>query len=680
MMGMVRLLTFLLFSAAAAVSLRAQTGLPVVSQALPDIVLAPNGTARTIDLRGHFAADGVTGEVVQFSSPLGTFNVEMLASAAPVTVANFLAYVNDAAFNNTVIHRSSKLSGTSNQIIQGGGYRHSLPLGTVTQRAPIALEYNLANMRGTLAMARTSAPNSATSQWFFNVHDNTTILGPTNGGGYAVFGRVLGTGMTVVDAMAALPIYNLGSPITEIPLRGVQPGQTEVQLANFVNLTRVAVVPVYPGGAGATAVLGFTNGSTNSHPAIVNAQISGSNLVLTPQPNATGLSRVTIAATDTNGNRVTSSFVVGVDASGAAVVPPATPPALGGSVTLSVVASTAVSAYQWRKNGEPLAGATAATLALTNFASADAGLYSVTLTTANGNVTTDPVVVAPVISQKVAGQANEVGANITHPNGRQYDQLLLTGTAATFTADPGQVTRLSYVDLNNDIVQVEFSGSGAVTVVLDGASGPAAPTSYQQPQVAYMKGHASIFVAGAAADSFISAFTVGRMTAFDPTGAYNVTLPVSETNNPANNGNPIFKAGTAYDGVADVALLAISSPTSAFGAILSANAHYWHDRGVTGIYAPGVTFSSGGRIFLHDLGARGTASPVLRAGTATDVRITGGDLKQDNDAAIVVSGMTSVRMAAGTDSHGTALAARANQGRLVNLAGTDVTAATIVGP
>jgi hypothetical protein len=229
-------------------------------------------------------------------------------------------------------------------------------------------------------------------------------------------------------------------------------------------------------------------------------------------------------------------------------------------------------------------------------------------------------------------------------------------------------------------VQVEFSGSGSVTIVLDGATGPSTPTAYHQPSVAYMKGHASIYLVGAATDSFVSAFTVGRMTAFDPTGAYNVTLPVSETNNPANNGNGIFRAGTAYDGVADVALLAISSPTSAFGAVLSANAHYWHDRGITGIYAPGVTFSSGGRVFLHDLGARGSATPVVRLGGATDVRITGGDLKQDNNASIVVSGMAQIRMAAGTDSHGNALAARTNQGRLVDLAGADVTATTITGP
>ena len=145
------------------------------------------------------------------------------------------------------------------------------------------------------------------------------------------------------------------------------------------------------------------------------------------------------------------------------------------------------------------------------------------------------------------------------------------------------------------------------------------------------------------------------------------------------NTNPIFKAGTNYDGVADIARLAIASPTNRFGGLLGANAHYWHDSALTGIYAPGIVFSDG-RFFLHDLNARGTASPVIRIGGASNTRVTGGSLKQDNNASIVVEGLTQLRMAAGTDSHGNSLAAQANQGKLVNTAGADVTATVIVGP
>jgi hypothetical protein len=274
------------------------------------------------------------------------------------------------------------------------------------------------------------------------------------------------------------------------------------------------------------------------------------------------------------------------------------------------------------------------------------------------------------------GAANELGANIRHPNGRFYDQLLLTGNAATFTADAGQVTRISYLDLNNDIVQVEFSGAGSVTLVLDTPSGPAAPVSYNQA-VSYMKGHGSVYLANTDSSSYISAFTVGRMTAFDPTGGYDISKPVSDTNRPANNGNPLFQSATSYDGVADLGLLAITGASNTFGGVLTANTGYWQDRGYTGIYAPGVLFADG-RVYLHDLSAFGTATPVLQLGSASNVRVTGGNLKQDNNRAVQVSGFTALLFAAGTDSHGNLLPAQANQARLEEN-GVDVTAQRVTG-
>ncbi|MBA3849957.1 MAG: hypothetical protein C0502_08165 [Opitutus sp.] len=654
----------------------AQLGLPLVSQSIPDVVLTPGGSAQTVDLRNHFTLNGVSGQIVQFTTVSGNFNVEMLATAAPTTVTNFLGYVNRNDYNDTVIHRSSRLTGTGNGIVQGGAYTYALPLGAVATQAAIPLEYNLPNTRGTIAMARTSSPDSATSQWFFNLADNSSILGSANGGGYAVFGRVIGTGMTVLDAIGALPIYNLGSPLTEMPLRNVQQGQTQVQLQNLVAISRVAVVPAFP-TAGSTASVASFNSSVNSNPEIVGAQITGSELRLTPV--AAGVATITIVATDTDGNTARTSFRVGVAATGQVALPPANQsPELGGTATFSVTVAGPASAYQWSKNGAAIAGATASSHTVANVQSSDAGLYTVTVTTPAGTVTSQAGILAPVTTQKVAGAAYEHTANIRHPNGRFYDQLLLTGPSATFTADADQVTRLSYVDLNDDIVQVEFSGAGAVTLVLDGASGPANPVNYNQSSVTYMKGHASLYVANAGANTYISSFTVGRLTAFDPTGAYDITKPASGANNPANNGNPIFKAGTSYDGIADLGVLAIASPTNRFGGILSANTHYWRDRGSTGIYAPDVILADG-RAFFQDLSARDTAKPILILGSASDVRVTGGDLRQDNNQAVEVHGFTQLRFTAGTDSHGNSLPAQTNQGRLVNRAGADVTAQLVTG-
>src|SRR5205085_9773984 len=94
-----------------------------------------------------------------------------------------------------------------------------------------------------------------------------------------------------------------------------------------------------------------------------------------------------------------------------------------------------------------------------------------------------------------------------------FDQVLLQGAAATITADPNQITRISFVDLTNDIVQVEFSGAGTLTLLLATPSGPAVATNYNQPGTLYMKGHASIVITGANESTNLGIFSVGRATA-----------------------------------------------------------------------------------------------------------------------------------------------------------------------
>lgn len=669
--------------------LLAQTGLPTATQPLTDIVMAPGAATQTIDLRNHFNVSGVSGQVVQFTTVVGTFNVEMLPASAPTTVTNFLSYVNEGAYNNTIIHRSQKLNETAfsngasqgtNHIIQGGGYTHALSPAPITQKPAINLEYNQANARGTIAMARTTEPNSATSEWFFNVDDNSTVLGQSNGGGYAVFGRVIGTGMSVVDAIAGVRLYApTGALFDRLPLRNVVDGQTLVQLQNYVAITKVAAVPIYPPPAADGSVLNFTNGSSNSNPAAVNATITGSELSVTPVAGASGVATITIVASDAQGNPATSSFRVGVAATGAVALPPASQtPAIGGSATFSVTVAGGATAYQWLRNGVAIAGANASTYTISNVQPANAGLYAVTATTASGTVTSEPAILAPVTTQKVVGAGQEVDPNVKHPNGNFYDQLLLTGGAATFTADAGQVTRISYLDLNDDIVQVEFSGAGSVTLVLDAASGPAAPVNYNQAQT-YMKGHGSIYIANAGADSHVSAFTVGKLTAYDPTGAYNIAQPVSPTNDPANNGNPIFKAGTNYDGMADIGVLAIVNSANRFGSVRTANANYMRTTGYTGVYAPGVRF--GGPFFVHDLAASDQATPVLLTGTIDtgEARVTGGNLQQPNGRAVRIEGITKIVMAAGVTSHNGSLTAQANQG-VIERNGQNVTSTVIVNP
>lgn len=340
--------------------------------------------------------------------------------------------------------------------------------------------------------------------------------------------------------------------------------------------------------------------------------------------------------------------------------------AAGGAATLAVTAGgTGALTYQWRKNGANLPGATAASLVLGNIQPANAGVYSVTVTDANGVTESADAILGVTTTAKVIGTGKVVDTDVPHQNGRIFDQILLTGSAATMTADPGQVLRASYVDLNDDIVQVEFSGSGALTITLDQASGPALPAKYNQ-NVSYMKGHATVTIAGADATTNLSVFTVGRLTAFDPTGAYDFLAPVSAANDPARNGSPLFPGGTVYDGVADVALVNVLSPTGQLGAIRCANAQFFATAGLTGINAPGIDVV--GPVNVHDVMAADSAIPVLltdAVGATTvpggGIGITGGSMLQDNGRAVRVGHAWRVAMLAGVSSGNQPQPAQVNQ-------------------
>ena len=160
------------------------------------------------------AARGGTLVEMGFGS-FGSVYVDLLDSVAPISAANFLQYVNAGRYSATMIHRSVDPNSVFG-VVQGGGFD---PQGvSVPQFAPIVLEYHLANARRTLGAARTSFPDSATSQWYFNTTDNSTLFGPSNGGGFAVFGWVVGPGMTTIDAINALPTFAFQSPFSQLPL------------------------------------------------------------------------------------------------------------------------------------------------------------------------------------------------------------------------------------------------------------------------------------------------------------------------------------------------------------------------------------------------------------------------------------------------------------------------------
>lgn len=213
-----------------------------VIQPLPDFTVEAGAPAAVIDLDAAFDLAGVTGTVVRFSNNVGTDIYAELFDAAgegrtrttPLTAANFLAYVDGGRYTNSIMHRS-----VPGFIVQGGGFTDKSLSAAIPQFPAVTNEPGNTNIRGTIAMAKLGGnPNSATNQYFFNLGDNSANLDAQNGG-FTAFARVLGTGMTVVDAMAALPRFNFGSPFDDLPVTGTT-DQSAVTRSNLVTVSSVS--------------------------------------------------------------------------------------------------------------------------------------------------------------------------------------------------------------------------------------------------------------------------------------------------------------------------------------------------------------------------------------------------------------------------------------------------------
>jgi peptidyl-prolyl cis-trans isomerase A (cyclophilin A) len=153
---------------------------------------------------------------VRFETSKGAFVIELEQAKAPVTVGNFLEYVKSGYYDGTIFHRV-----IPGFMVQGGGF--TADMQQKPAREPIVNESanGLANKRGTIAMARTADPNSASSQFFINLVDNGFLdkASARDGVGYCVFGKVV-DGMSVLDAIAAVPTGNVG-PNQNVPLQPV---------------------------------------------------------------------------------------------------------------------------------------------------------------------------------------------------------------------------------------------------------------------------------------------------------------------------------------------------------------------------------------------------------------------------------------------------------------------------
>lgn len=236
----------------------------------------------------------------------------------------------------------------------------------------------------------------------------------------------------------------------------------------------------------------------------------------------------------------------------------------------------------------------------------------------------------------VSGSGSLVGTNISHPNGNYYDQVLLTGTSVTVHADSSQVTRVSWIDENDDIVQVELSGSGNLTIDLENSSGPAYPTKYNQA-VSYMKGRAKLTLNGSAENTYVSAFSVGSATATNQS---------------------LFISGVTYDAKTDFKSLEFSN-SRRIAAMGFGNVIFHGSTGTVGINATGVDVSTYVRVMNID--ASGSATAYLKFGDGSALTlysgrpyIAGGALVQTHGGQIQISnsGFSQLYTAWNTDSFG----------------------------
>jgi len=146
---------------------------------------------------------------------MGNFTIELNAERAPLTVANFLAYVDQGHYTNTLIHRA-----VANFVIQGGGFNADYTAKAAPMKVVNESGNGLSNIRGTVGLARTQDPHGGNAQFYVNINDNAALDPNQTRWGYAVFGRVT-SGMDVVDRIGNVATGAHGAIKEETPLKPI---------------------------------------------------------------------------------------------------------------------------------------------------------------------------------------------------------------------------------------------------------------------------------------------------------------------------------------------------------------------------------------------------------------------------------------------------------------------------
>jgi peptidyl-prolyl cis-trans isomerase B (cyclophilin B) len=467
----------------------------VVNTPISDASTTRGATPTFINLNNRYTDNWVTS-VVRFVTNSGNMDIALFGGAAPNTVANFLNYVTTGAYNNTIFHREQEVAANGIGILQGGGFH--VPAATyvdpfpasggeipqpVATNAAINLEHPTGNTRGTIAMARTTAINSANSQFFFNTANNSAALDdPTPGtpdAGYSVFGQLTAASLAILDALAAYQNSsfqadfesggNGGSfgnlPLHKAPVNHNDGSGTYVDLpvapSDYLQITSATVLA----DSNVDAVANNFYRSIeiiSSNPNIATGAVVGGSLVITPNSTLLGTTTISVRITGLDGTVVTDSFDF--------TVAPAAPVAGGmqGQANIPVGHSMLVSAFGVRDTDVTGGGVSSVSF---YFDSNDNG----SLDGADALLGTDNSATGGW-NARIDTTGMDVGANRIFARVTDSDTLTATTTmvvnlraavsTGTITPDPGSTTPGSGIDITIDDLPGP-SGTRRVSIFLD---------------------------------------------------------------------------------------------------------------------------------------------------------------------------------------------------------------------
>ena len=314
-------LFLLLFGALGAGLLDAKV-LPVLN-APASVEAFVGDTDTSIDLDTVFGTEDIDNSVVRFVSNFGFdgipfyFDVALFSTRAPIARANFLDYVTDGDYVNSLLQRS-----VPGFVVQGGSYIGNAATNTIS---PVPLdpaiqnEFGISNTLGTVSNSKKGGfPNSAQAGWFINTGNNTDKLDPQNGG-FTVFGRITASTLGNVSNLANPNFFpprdlspHLGGGFTDTPIVSSFSGSGIPPVSNFIRFPSVYLAPIFSGDAGESTLLSYSiAGQSNTD--FVTPTLDGSILTLSYTPGLSGSTTVAVIATDSVGNIVVDSIEVNIN-------------------------------------------------------------------------------------------------------------------------------------------------------------------------------------------------------------------------------------------------------------------------------------------------------------------------------------------------------------------------------